>query len=85
MADGVSHAAGDPIVAPYNLYILEGKTAGAPESYMLTENVWEYRNYVTGQLQDVSILLWKFNQGSLGLNPYTVLNKLFSSKLRANV
>lgn len=85
IASGGKHHAWEPIVDPYNLYILEGDKAGAPLDYYLTENMWEYRNIGAGKLQDVTILLWKFNQGALGLNPYTILNQLFAKKVRRNI
>jgi hypothetical protein len=47
--------------------------------------MWEYRNIGEGKLQDVNILLWKFNQGALGLNPYTTLNELFYKKVKSNI
>lgn len=85
IASGRYHRAGEPIVDPYNLFILEGDKAGAPIEYTITNHMWEYRNIASGQLQDVNILLWKFNQGALGLNPYTLLNQLFSKKVRSNI
>jgi len=85
IASGEYHLETQAVVAPYNLYILEGLKANAPNSYIVTNHEWEYRNKLTGQLLDTSILLWKFNQGALGLNPYTLLNQLFSKKVRSNI
>jgi hypothetical protein len=83
VAKGDYHSSWQRIVEPYNLYILEGFKAGAPSDFGYTRNGWEYINQSIGKLQDVNILLWKFNQGMLGLNPYTTLNEIFFKKVRS--
>lgn len=84
IADGQYHKAGQDIIAPYNLYILEGEQAGAPMSYMVTSHPWIHKTSETRQLLNVNVMLWKFNQGMLGLNPYTILNTIFSQSVRGN-
>jgi len=85
IASGDNHIVGERIATAYNMFILEGTKAGAPNSYILTQNQWIYKNIAAGKLQDVNMLLWKFNQGALGLNPYTLLNALFSRTVRRNI
>jgi len=84
-ANGKYHRKGQTIPAPYNIFLLEGRKAGAPEVYGTTNHTWEYMNRPELKLQDVNILLWRFNQGALGLNPYTLLNTLFASTVRRNL
>jgi hypothetical protein len=82
---GKYHRKTERITAPYNLYILEGEKAGAPESYATSEHNWVYRNVMDRSLQDTTILLWRFEQGALDLNPYMLLNMIFNKKIKGNI
>lgn len=81
ISGGTSHRAGEAITAGYNQYILDGAKAGAPVSYIVTQNHWEYRNIQEAKLQDINLIFWKLNQGALGINPFTLINRYFAKSV----
>jgi len=85
IGNGFHHSSWEPIIDPYNIFILEGNKKGAPSDFNNALIEWTYINRAEGKLQDVNLMLWKFNQGALGLNPYTTLNELFSKAVRRNI
>lgn len=79
---GYYHQGGKDIAGDYNIYILEGFAANAPEYYATTSNKWEYMNRAEGKLLDMSLLLWKYEQGGLGISPHVLMNSLLRAKVR---
>ena len=81
MGNGVSHRAVEAITTGYNQFILDGNKAGAPVSYIVTQNHWEYRNIQEAKLQDINLIFWKLNQGAFGINPFTLINRFFTKSI----